>query len=732
MRLSHFTKSAAPLMLAAALQLIAASCTEENSTSEPFAVWWSGVTEISPSTNINITPTYKGATPEDFSITSVTYNDIPCTAEAFSIDSGTGVFSISGSDSMLAGTYKVSVSCTSDGKSYSFSDAITIEMMNPVPDGIVMEPSSITVTASDIMSSDGSASLPTAAITTDGKHVSIKSYAISSVKLDGEADDSYKSWFSVSGDGVVSITAGNQDIIPGVYTLDFKLNTYIAGSNSEMGLFKNALRVDVTSAPMSLSYTSSAVKVEKGYAGSSSEPVLKGSKSGLAYALKSVSPDNSVGITINSATGKINFPETAQTAIGDTYTVSVSATNAYGTTDFDDVLTFTVIDFIFPIEGFAYESPGEVISGASINMPAQLTAGDDVTFAFSDLPDALAGLKIDAATGLISCATGTELTPGEYTVTVKATNIKGTETATFSLKIVENPYKFTFVRWGNNLGLRPIEKYGNQWRIREEDGELTVPIAESDIPSGVPVSFSLANKNTNSSSFPNGTTIDKSTGTVTITYTPNGTKLGRTHVVLITVKVGGNAETAVSKVFPFFVDQFAYNGAGYNVCYTPFAFRVNPKTGGRSATPEVTSNNGASTSGFTLDIRRQIWWNNLYGPAEHADHRLDQGGNNTLLYRVAKKYWDASGRGNVNTGSSDPFNYWGNTTRGTGFNACYIDPQTLQMVVNPEKFSDDYGYADGMMYGEMLCNINNTSPLSQNSSWRLFPIIIWFDPDYTE
>lgn len=497
---------------------------------------------------------------------------------------------------MPVGTYRVSVSCVSKGKSYRFDDAIVVEMMNPVPQGIVMEPARLTVTAADVMSQADTVSLPTAAVTTDGSHVSIKGYAISSVRLDGEANDAYKAWFSISKDGVVSITPGNADIIPGVYTFDFKLNTYIAGSNSEMGLFKNALSVNVTSAPMALSFSNPAVKVERGYASISAEPDVKGSKEGLTFALKGVSPDNAVGITINPATGAVSFPETDKTSVGDIYKVSISATNEYGTMDFDEALTFTVINFIFPIEGFGYDAPGEVISGASISMPAKLTSGDDVTYSFSELPAGLEGLKIDPATGLISCQKGTELTPGEYSVNVKATNIKGSETVTFTLKISPNPYKFTFVRWGNNLGLSPVEKYGNQFRITAGDGEITVPVLESDIPEGMPVEFTLKNKNTNSSNFPSGASIDAGSGAVTIKYEGGEDLLkSRTHVVFITVKVGGKAETAVSKVFPFFIDQFGYCKAGYNVCYTPFAFRVNPRTGGRSAVPVVTNSKGAST-----------------------------------------------------------------------------------------------------------------------------------------
>lgn len=229
---------------------LALCCTEENSTAEPFAVYYSGLTEISPGTNANITPTWKGSTPEDFSITSIYLDGITYSSECFSVDSSSGLFSLRGSDDLPTGTYRISISCVSDGVRYNFKDAIVIEMMKPVPSGIAMSPESLTVSADDVMAEEGSVSLPTSSVTTDGSHVTIKSYAISAVYLNGEADETYKSWFAISSSGEVSIVAGNTEIIPGIYCFDLKLNTYIAGSNSELGLFRNALKINVIAPPL--------------------------------------------------------------------------------------------------------------------------------------------------------------------------------------------------------------------------------------------------------------------------------------------------------------------------------------------------------------------------------------------------------------------------------------------------------------------------------------------------
>ena len=64
-----------------------------------------------------------------------------------------------------------------------------------------------------------------------------------------------------------------------------------------------------------------------------------------------------------------------------------------------------------------------------------------------------------------------------------ATNTKGSETATFTLTITANPNYFTYFRYGNNLGLTPIENYADQFRI-EAGGKLNSvkPVQQQQMP----------------------------------------------------------------------------------------------------------------------------------------------------------------------------------------------------------------------------------------------------------
>ena len=62
----------------------------------------------------------------------------------------------------------------------------------------------------------------------------------------------------------------------------------------------------------------------------------------------------------------------------------------------------------------------------------------------------------------ISIAKGNKVPVGEYVMTVKVSNDKGFMTDDIALKVIENPYFFTKVTWGNNLGLTPVLDYASQ------------------------------------------------------------------------------------------------------------------------------------------------------------------------------------------------------------------------------------------------------------------------------
>ena len=706
-----------------------AACQGAEVTDTSFALYYNGISEISPGTSVNVSPSWHGDTPGSFEISGIKRNGRDYQTGCFSVDTGTGLFSIHDSDELPTGKYVVGIACVSAGKRYVYDDALDIHIMKPVPDGIIVTPASLSVPLEDILDAD--AELPVAQIATDGSnHVKIKSFAIAHVYRNGLPADEMSDWFAVSPAGEFSINhVGTEEFMPGLYSFDFQLTTYVVGKEDEDGLFKKALLLDVTSAPVALSYPTPSAKVEKGYGGKSGEPTVKGSLSSLRYSLKGVTPDNSVGITVDDATGVIRFPETDDVTVGDEYCVSVTATNSYGTMDFDNVFSFVITAFISPVTKLVYADVPAVISGISFENAVTSVDGDDVEFAFVDLDEGLKGLQIDPVTGTVSCAKGVELVPGSYNVTVMARSIKTEVTSTFALEIIPNPYKFTYVRWGNNLGLTPLEEYGNQFRISESDGILTLPIVESDIPDGVPVKFKITHKSQNSNN-PDGATIDGSTGQITLEYKgKHSAKSARVHFALITVTVGGNSEAAVTKDFPLFISHRGFAEGGYRAEYTPFVFRVNPKAGGTSLSPVVSREDGGEVNGFTLSYRRNIYFYAINDPL-HKDGRPGDG-NDTFMYTVWNKYYSAR-NALTNTGACSPVSYYGdkNAERGwLGLTACYINPDDLTMVVNPDKFSDDNGYPSGVVIGTMQYNINNIDPVNTGGT-EIFPLIIWLDPDY--
>lgn len=78
-----------------------------------------------------------------------------------------------------------------------------------------------------------------------------------------------------------------------------------------MGIFENALEINVTSRPLSLTYTPNEGKIEEEGELSpettfqSNPPVLKGSTEGLTYSISSISPSTDK-ITIDPTTGVLS------------------------------------------------------------------------------------------------------------------------------------------------------------------------------------------------------------------------------------------------------------------------------------------------------------------------------------------------------------------------------------------------------------------------------------------
>lgn len=697
-----------------AYSLLNVACTDPRTTDDTeFALYYAGVTDIGPSMNFTLdAPTYKGAAPSDFAITGVKLDGSNVETSCFTIDAATGAMQIANTSSLAVGTYTLDVACNSGGNHYNFSDIVTINMMKPVPDGITVEPNQITVDYADVIKPESS--LPTAQVTTDGNHISIKKYLIANVRR-GEELIKDNNFFTISNSGKISIVPGETNIEPGVYVLDLKLTTAVAGEDSEEGMFTNAITIDVTSRPLSLTYNpaSNSVEVSATSATTSAVPVLFGSLENLTYKLKAVTPANAP-VTVDASTGAVTLAANHGQAVNTQVNVSITVTNKYGSTDFDNVYTFNIVPFITPISKFSYGDKTDVIQGAKISNKVKEMDGDEVQYSFVDKDSRLGDLKINPSTGEVYADKGNSIPTGTYTVKVLARNTKGQKEASFKLEIVKNQYYFTYVHWGNNLGLSPIRNYASQYRTTAKGFKISV--RESDIPSGVEAEYSISSRSDSKLT----AEIDAKTGELTVTGY-NGTNV-KVYMILVKIVTGkGTAGETTVKV-PVFIDYSAPVN-GVTVTYTPFVFQVNPQKGGTSVAPKV---EGADASKLQMDYRRTFSYTNLEGPSSHVSGALNSSATGTFIYGMWRNYY---GDGAVNAGAKAPVSYYDNES-GLTKALCYVNAaRSCAVTVNPGKWQDEAGYANGVFFGQMTFLTTGTATGSEinSSKNQIFPLAIWFD-----
>lgn len=705
------------LLVAAICLFCYPSCTETETTdSTQFALHYAGVTDIGPSMNFNLeAPTYIGGAPSDFTITQVTLNGEPYSTSSFTIDAGTGGIAIANTKELPVGMYALTVSCVSNGKYFEFKNAVTIHMMKPVPDGISVEPNKLEVDYGVVIDRDYPEELPTAQVTTDGNHISIQKYLIAKVHKEGVLVEN-QDFFTISSTGKISIKKGSTGIQPGKYILDLKLQTAVMDEEAEEGIFENALEISITSKPLSLTYTPNAIRTELGEAGVSGAPVLVGSTDQLTYSIKSISPANAP-VTIHPETGVITLSKDNTLPIGEECKVSVTVSNNFGSADFENVFTINIVAFINPISQFSYLDTGDIIQATPFEHPVNSIDGDEVSFSLVNLPSQLKDLTIDSHTGKISAGKGNSLPVGTHTVTVLAKNNKSEMQASFKLNVVKNPYYFTYIHWGNNLSLSPAKNYASQHRVNSEAEllSLSIPVAESDLPEGTTVEWSI-----DTESFGSGSSQIDADGTLTFT---KGWVNAKCFVVVVKATTGKDTPGEITVKTPVFIDcSGAINGV--RISYTPFAFQVNPRTGGSSAVPEITG--VADKSQLLMDYRRTFNYYNINGPESHINGQPSV--KSSFMYSIWEAYYTAIGSSSVNTGARAPLSYYENTNR-TSVPAAYVNNTNLSVVVNPDKWKDNEGYANGVMIGQMTY-VTNGVPGGVGSGTQIFPIALWFSTKF--
>lgn len=709
------------LLMLLGFGLCYSSCTDPETTdSTRFALYYPDVINIGPSMVAEIPqPTYIGNKPSNFEIIDIKFEGQSIETDGFVIDENTGRIQIVNTQDFSIGTYTLTVSCDSNNKHYILEDIVSINMMKPIPDGIRVEPDFIQVDYKELVANSGE-ELPTAKVITEGEHIAVTKYTIANVYHNGElAED--QDFIKISSDGIISLVQVTPEgVNPGLYTVSLKLTTAIVGENDEEGIFENALTIDVTSKPLSLTYTPDEFRVEQGSKSISAIPVMMGSSTDLFYTLKLVEPHNDY-VTIDPTTGEVILDAQSNLEVGSEYKVSVTATNKFGSVDFDNVLKFTVVDFINPITKFSYADVNDIIAGSAFENSVKDIDGDEVTYAFVELDSKLADLNIDQNTGIISAKKGHNIAAGQYTVRVKAQNIKNEIETSFKLNVVVNPYFFTYVHWGNNLELENELREASQYRVHsnEEFQALVIKLKSTDIPEDIDVEYSIDKVSKGMR-----LNIDASTGEITMKGDWTENKVLMAVISTVTGK-GTPGETLVKT--PIFVHCSSESG-GVKVEYTPFAFQVNPRDGGYSAAPTLKGLTDPDL--FIMEYRRAFDYYNINGPISHIDGQPNANKPDSFMSHMWRVFYESIGAAIPNYGARRPMTYSENTAN-LGAPIAYVDLSSGHRIrINPNKWYDNSGYANGVLIGQMTFVTNGNDKDVAGSKNQIFPLAVWFNPSF--
>ena len=699
--MKHLLTSCAAIMAVAWFGLFGVSCSETETTDKtPFVIYYSGLTDIGPSMEgVVSSPTYKGEAPSQFAITQISLNGEPYVGEGFTISPDNGAISISNTKDMLVGLYSLSISCQSSGTTHLFENVVEVNLMASVPDGITVEPALLKVDYAEIINTNSVTVLPTAQVVTEGEHVSISKYEI--------IGEEHKGVFAISQTGEISIVKGNQAVIPGNYKLNLKLTTK-AGE----GIFENAVEINITSKPLSITFTPNVGKIEEETVSSttytSSLPLFKGSIEGLAYSIKEIRPATDK-ITIDATTGVLSVAANHGFKANESYAIDLNITNEFAPegVEMKDVFTLEVVSFIAPVENLIYSDATCTQATSFELMHTEAFKGDEAIFELIDLDANLQGQLLIDHLGTITAKKGNNIPLGTYTINVQASNSKSTTAASFSLTIKENQNFFSFIKYGNNLS-QPVDENAFQYRVHsaEELEALDIPAPTTDIRSGIVVKWSVEAKHQMS-----GTTISE---TGQLKFVTSGWKEAQCGLVIVTATVG-EGEEAVSMSVPVFFHYSTLKN-GVSVEYTPFVIQADPRKQTRSASPKLTG--VADESKFVMDYRRSFNYYSI-GNSNHKSGEPKVSG--SFMQGMWKQYFEKIGK-TPNYSSKDPVSHYANA-KDLNQALLYVD-KDLSIVVNPNKWTDGE-YANGAMIGQMTFVTDGNTGLLNGSKNQIFPIFIY-------
>ena len=178
--------------LTALCAVVLAACEDDDTKSGDLQLFYPTVVDIGPSMNfVSGTPTYYGPAPSNFSIAGITLDDKAFTSECFSIGADTGMVSISNTDALDPGTYKLTIACQAGGGAYRFENIFVVRMVSATPEAIEVSEPTLVIPYAELETTEASVTVAPV-----GESVSILNYSL--VQAEGFE------YFTISKDGVVT------------------------------------------------------------------------------------------------------------------------------------------------------------------------------------------------------------------------------------------------------------------------------------------------------------------------------------------------------------------------------------------------------------------------------------------------------------------------------------------------------------------------------------------------
>ncbi len=375
---------------------------------------------LAPNLTRTYTPTVEGPEEggpqvEGYTISGITLDgaDFTDIDGIFSIDELTGVVRADAPETITAGDYAVSVSYTYVGQTLEATDVLVIECRPGMPETIYVSPSSVTMELPDLQESSAG-TLQSFRIMYEGETAEITGYEIRDVSING----------SPAG-GLLSINEGTGEITidksdswaVGEYTVDIKVNTESFGTESDYGIVRDALTINVVAEKV-FNYNGADAS-HKFATGWTAEPVS--SFSGASYSIKSTSSavlDEYV--SVGASDGTISVSKGNQIPEGE-YTVTVTVTSGGESMDAD--YSFEVTENHYYFTYFSYgnnlglseeETDGvsqfRVTNGSDLAaLSCEITATDhneSYSWSFSvERINVLNGISVNKSTGALSFKT---------------------------------------------------------------------------------------------------------------------------------------------------------------------------------------------------------------------------------------------------------------------------------------------------------------------------------------